>query len=101
MCGEMAGDPFCIPILIGMGVEVLSSTPHSIPGIKRVIRMLSKKECEDLLEKVLQNSSVKENNKIVKEKVFDRIPEELTFFYIFFLTIKEESFLTYVSKGKK
>jgi len=84
MCGEMAGDPFCIPLLIGMGVDILSTTPHSVPGVKRVVRMLSKKECEDLLHKILQNSSVKENNKIVKEKVFDKIPEELTFYTSFF-----------------
>jgi len=84
MCGEMAGDPFCIPLLIGMGVDILSTTPHSVPGVKRVVRMLSKKECEDLLNKVLQNSSVKENNRIVKEKVFDKIPEELTFYTSFF-----------------
>ncbi|GAB6161156.1 phosphoenolpyruvate--protein phosphotransferase [Desulfothermus naphthae] len=84
MCGEMAGDPFCLPLLIGMGVDILSTTPHSVPGVKRVVRMLSKKECEDLLHRILQNSSVKENNKIVKEKVFDKIPEELTFYTSFF-----------------
>ncbi len=84
MCGEMAGDPFCIPLLIGMGVDTLSTNPHSVPGVKRVIRMLSKKECVELLETVLKNHSVKENNEIVKEKIFDRIPEELTFYTSFF-----------------
>jgi len=84
MCGEMAGDPFCIPLLIGMGVDTLSSNPHSIPGIKRVIRMLSYEECKELLDLVMKNNSVKENNKLVKEKIFDKIPEELTFYTSFF-----------------
>ena len=27
MCGEMAGDPLAIPLLIAMGLEVLSASP--------------------------------------------------------------------------
>ncbi len=85
MCGEMAGDLFCIPLLIGMGVDVLSSTPQSIPGIKRLIRMLSKKECTELLHQVLKNNSVEENNRLLKQRIFKKFPEELTY-YSSFLT---------------
>ncbi len=80
MCGEMAGDPFCVPLLIGMGVEIFSATPQAAPGIKRVIRKLSKRECEELLEMVLESPFIERNNLLVKEKIFDRLPEELTFY---------------------
>lgn len=84
MCGEMAGDPFCVPILIGMGVNTLSLSPNAAPGIKRMIRMLEYRECKALLEEVLKNSSVKENNKVVRERIYDKIPEELQFYSSFF-----------------
>ncbi len=38
VCGEVASDPFCIPILMGMQIDSVSITPQAIPGIKRVIR---------------------------------------------------------------
>ncbi|RQW04232.1 MAG: phosphoenolpyruvate--protein phosphotransferase, partial [Calditrichaeota bacterium] len=36
MCGEMAGDPVAVPLLIGMGLENFSATPSRIPEIKNV-----------------------------------------------------------------
>lgn len=84
MCGEMASDPFCVPILIGMGIQTLSLSPSAAPGIKRMIRMLSYEECKELLDVVLKSKSVKENNRIIKEKIYDKIPEELQFYTSFF-----------------
>ncbi len=80
MCGEMAGDPLCVPLLIGMGVEVFSVSPQAAPAIKRVIRNLSREECSNLVEEVLQSSSIKRNNRLIKEKIFNNIPEEFTFY---------------------
>ena len=34
MCGEMAGEPLYLPILLGMGLKELSTTAQSIPVIK-------------------------------------------------------------------
>jgi len=45
LCGEMAGDPLCAPMLIGLGVNELSMRPAVIPRIKRLLRHSS---CEDL-----------------------------------------------------
>ncbi len=38
VCGEMAGDPMLVPLLIGLGVNELSAAPASVPRIKHVIR---------------------------------------------------------------
>ncbi len=84
MCGEMAGDPFCVPILIGMGITTLSLSPNAAPGIKRMVRMLSYKECKELVDNVLKGKSVIENNRIVRQKIYDKIPEELQFYTSFF-----------------
>jgi phosphotransferase system enzyme I (PtsI) len=41
VCGEMAGDPRFIPLLVGMGVRELSASPPKIPFMKRRIRNLT------------------------------------------------------------
>ena len=37
MCGEMAGDPKAIPILLKMGIDELSMSPSKIPNTKKLI----------------------------------------------------------------
>ena len=40
MCGEMGGDPLCLPVM-GLGIQNLSMNATSIPPIKAMIRSLS------------------------------------------------------------
>jgi len=37
-CGELAGDPLAIPLLLGLGVAELSMAPARIPAAKQVVR---------------------------------------------------------------
>ena len=80
LCGEVASDPFCVPIIMGMQVDSISLTPQAIPGIKRVIRQARMTDCRDLLREVLSCRTVGRVNRLVKETIFKRFPEELTFF---------------------
>ncbi len=80
VCGELASDPFCVPILMGMQIDCISITPQSIPGIKRVIRQTTMAECKNLLKNVLASNTVATINRHVRETIFRRFPEEL-FFY--------------------
>lgn len=52
MCGEMAGDPLAIPVLLAMGMDELSAAPNVIPEMKKVIRELNLPECRELLTAV-------------------------------------------------
>ena len=54
MCGEMAGDPVAIPLLVGMGLENLSTAHYRVPEIKNVIRHVSTAECVGLYQQVNQ-----------------------------------------------
>jgi len=38
MCGEMAGDPNLVPLLLAFGLDEFSMAPIAIPEVKRVIR---------------------------------------------------------------
>jgi phosphotransferase system enzyme I (PtsI) len=80
LCGEVAADPFCVPILMGMQIDSLSMNPQAIPGIKRIIRQTTMAECKDLLRRVLECRTVNKINKLVMDTIFQRFPEELTFF---------------------
>jgi phosphotransferase system enzyme I (PtsI) len=57
MCGEMAGDPMNIPILLGLGISKLSMNPQSIPIIKKIIRSLDAKDAALFVEDVLKETS--------------------------------------------
>jgi len=80
LCGELAADPFCIPVLMGMQVDSISLGPQAIPGIKRIVRQASMEECNALLKQVMASHSVARNNKLVREMIFRRFPEELMFY---------------------
>ena len=57
MCGEMAGDPMNIPILLGLGIYNLSMNPQSIPAIKKIIRSLNVKDAALFVKDVLKETS--------------------------------------------
>lgn len=50
VCGEMASDPAMVPLLLGLGVDELSTTPPLVPPIKYIIRRLKHSECTALAE---------------------------------------------------
>lgn len=80
LCGELAADPFCIPVLMGMQADSISLGPQAIPGIKRIVRQTSMEECLALLKQVMASHSVARNNKLVRDMIFRRFPEELMFY---------------------
>ncbi len=67
MCGEMASDPMCTVVLLGLGLDDLSMGPFFIPVIKRIIRSVSHATARALARDVLGLATVKE----VKGQVFD------------------------------
>ncbi len=48
VCGEMAGQPLYVPLLVGMGVDELSVGASSIPRVKEVIRLLKLTDAQEL-----------------------------------------------------
>lgn len=59
MCGEMAGEPAYLPVLIGLGISNLSMSPSSVLKVKKVIRELSREDCEKVLEEILEMDTAK------------------------------------------
>jgi len=67
MCGEMAGDPFNLPILMGLGMDELSMNPQTIPMAKNVIRSLSAAETRPFLENVLMQTTAGDVENLVRD----------------------------------
>jgi phosphotransferase system enzyme I (PtsI) len=65
LCGELAGDPEAIPVLLGLGLDEFSMAPASIPHAKTILRRWSKTEAAKLADEVLDYDSA-EN---VRERV--------------------------------
>lgn len=57
LCGEMAADPFNMPILLGLGIEELSMSPQSIPAVKAMARKLDRRECGELVGGIVEQAS--------------------------------------------
>ena len=54
ICGEMAGEPDLVPLLLGLGVDSLSASAPLIPMVKYLIRRLKLKEAKELAEEALK-----------------------------------------------
>ena len=53
ICGEMAGEPDFVPLLLGLGVDELSASAPLIPQVKYLIRRLKIEESRALAEQAL------------------------------------------------
>jgi len=75
ICGEMAGDPFCAALLLGIGIDELSMNAGNIPSLKKLIRSLSKEEAIKDLEDILKLTTSREVKRYIAEKTETLIPE--------------------------
>jgi phosphotransferase system enzyme I (PtsI) len=57
MCGEMAGDPVNMAILLGLGMDRFSVNPQSIPIIKSMIRLLNVEDARLFIKEVLKETT--------------------------------------------
>ncbi len=54
LCGEMAGDPMCVAILIGLGYRHLSMNGRSVARVKYLLRRIDFAEAENLAQRSLE-----------------------------------------------
>jgi phosphotransferase system enzyme I (PtsI) len=75
LCGEMAGDPMCASILLGIGIDELSMTSGSIPLIKKIIRSLSRKQAMDDLNHIRELTTASEVKTFIEKNLDRFIPD--------------------------
>jgi len=57
LCGELAGDPQAIPVLLGLGLDEFSMAPASVPRAKVILRKWSLTAAQHLAAEVLELDS--------------------------------------------
>jgi phosphotransferase system enzyme I (PtsI) len=76
MCGEMAGDPLCVLILLGIELDELSMNHLAIPRIKKIIRESTLEESKALLKKALTFDTASEVRSYVSDYMARRFPDD-------------------------
>lgn len=71
MCGEMAGDPLCALLLLGMGLEEFSMGSLFIPLVKKVICSVTYQSAKTSAQIVLQMDTVREIKRYLFEQMRD------------------------------
>ena len=72
ICGELASDPYFIPLLIGLGFKNLSVDIHILPQIKKYLRQVSNSKCTLLAEACMSVSSATEVKDIMNRFGFSK-----------------------------
>jgi len=72
VCGEMAGQLSCVPLLVGMGVDDLSMNTHSIPKVKKLLNLITKAGCEEILESALKLKTTFDTKDYVIKAILDK-----------------------------
>ncbi len=68
LCGELAGDPLAIPILLGLGLDEFSMNPPAIPLAKQIIRALTLEETQKLARAALALDDAEAVQELVKRR---------------------------------
>lgn len=70
MCGEAAGDPIMVPMLVGLGLDEFSMSATSILKVRSLMKNLNTEDMKQLAEKAINVSLTNDDNiKLVKENV--------------------------------
>ena len=77
ICGELGGDPMATMLLLGLGkLEDLSMEPHSIPKVKKIIRLIRLDEARQMADHVLNLKTVEEISRFIAEEMRTRFPDD-------------------------
>jgi len=79
MCGEMAGEPIFIPILLALGLDEISMNPRSVPLVKNLVRAIILKEAREFLDKLLQQKTMQQNRTLLQEHYGDLVSDIVRF----------------------
>ncbi|MCP4681505.1 MAG: phosphoenolpyruvate--protein phosphotransferase, partial [Desulfobacterales bacterium] len=75
LCGEMAGDPLCVSMLLGLGIEELSMNARAIPLIKNIIRSISAEQARNDFKKIVSLNTAKDVQTYVSDRIKSQVPE--------------------------
>lgn len=76
MCGEMAGEPLYLPLLIGLGLREFSVSPLNIPKLKLLASKIHSCQAKQLAENCLKMDSGEEVRRYLRTQLQQILKEE-------------------------
>jgi phosphotransferase system enzyme I (PtsI) len=75
LCGEMAAEPLCLPVLLGLGLDEISMTPGALPLARHVLRRLQAREARRLVRDLLGSTDPRDSRAQVEAFMAERLPD--------------------------
>jgi phosphoenolpyruvate-protein phosphotransferase (PTS system enzyme I) len=69
MCGEMAGEPAFVLMLLGLGLDAFSMPPFVIPEVKYIIRSVTSKQAQEIASEALRLATGREVEEYIQGKL--------------------------------
>ncbi|MGQ9682445.1 MAG: phosphoenolpyruvate--protein phosphotransferase [Anaerolineae bacterium] len=69
VCGELAGEPLAVPILLGLGLDEFSMNPPAIPVAKEIIRALHLPTAREIAHTALELDGAEAVQALVRRRV--------------------------------
>ena len=77
MCGEMVGDPALAIVVVGLGIDEMSTSPFLVPKIKKAIRSISKEKANAIAVRCLEFSTGEEVRAYIEDELRPYLPDLL------------------------
>jgi phosphoenolpyruvate-protein phosphotransferase (PTS system enzyme I) len=72
ICGEIAGDHWFTPLLVGLGFRELSMAPVFVPRVKLMLRSFTVDECRGLATRALAMQATRDVRRLVQDEIQPR-----------------------------
>lgn len=75
ICGEMAGEPQYSMVLLGLGFRHLSMSPVYMHQVKKIVRSVSIRECEEMVASLFGLEDTEEIEALVRKKFKEKFDQ--------------------------
>ena len=75
MCGEMAGREIYTPILLGMGIDILSTNAFAISHVKEMARKVDLEQCRQIAEHIFHMKTAGEIYEFMDQEIVGKSPD--------------------------
>ena len=75
ICGEMSSNPARALLLLGLGVRNLSVPPSLLPKVKKAIRSVTIKQCQEIADRVITFEAARDVDLYLIDRLRDLVPE--------------------------
>jgi phosphotransferase system enzyme I (PtsI) len=74
LCGEMAGEPLYVPLLLGLGCHILSMLPSAVLAVKEVVRAVRLADCQALAQSCLASPDSTSSLQMLEAFLTEAVP---------------------------